>query len=106
MLRYLDLEVHYNLQQNDDEIYLIDFGNCWVAKDSNNRIVCKRETSDEVENWIDEQSNFDESLTNENLSFKCPHCDNNELRCIEHEVNIPADVDFHEIFICDECGSE
>ena len=89
-----------------ENYYIIDFGNCWVAKDSNNRIVCKRETSDEVENWIDEQSNFDESLTNENLSFKCPHCDNNELRCIEHEVNIPADVDFHEIFICDECGSE
>lgn len=89
-----------------ENYYIIDFGNCWVAKDSNNRIVCKRETSDEVENWIDEQSNFDEALTTENLSFKCPHCGNNELRCIEHEVNIPADVDFHEIFICDECGSE
>lgn len=36
------------------DYYIIDFGDCWVAKDKNGKIVFKCETSDEVEHRIDE----------------------------------------------------
>lgn len=41
-----------------------------------------------------------------NLSFVCPKCGNKTAYCTDHNVLIPADVDYHEHFVCDECGAE
>ncbi len=41
-----------------------------------------------------------------NLSFHCPSCHNKTLYSMEKDIRLPIDVDYREIFVCDECGSE
>ena len=40
-----------------------------------------------------------------NKAFICPKCNNKTLYCVEHNVKGNADVDYHEKFVCDECGT-
>ena len=44
--------------------------------------------------------------TDGNRAFECPLCRNNTLYCVDHDCFRPADVDYHELFVCDECGAE
>lgn len=41
-----------------------------------------------------------------NLMFTCPECGNKTACCVDHDVHIPADVDYHDKFVCEECGAE
>lgn len=41
-----------------------------------------------------------------NLSFNCPVCHNDTLFSAEKDICRVSDVDYKELFICDECGSE
>ncbi len=41
-----------------------------------------------------------------NKAFICPSCTNKTLYCIDHDVMRNTDVDYHDTFICDECGAE
>lgn len=45
---------------------------------------------------------------NENkiLQFICPVCTNKTLGSIEQDVYNVRDINYHEIFVCDECGEE
>lgn len=45
-------------------------------------------------------------IESSNMYFICPSCGNKTLSSIDGEVKIPADVDYHDKFICDECGEE
>lgn len=42
--------------------------------------------------------------TRQNRSFTCPSCHNKTLYCIDHDVYRLADIDYHDKFVCDECG--
>lgn len=41
-----------------------------------------------------------------NISFYCPICHNKTLYCVDHDCGRPSDVDWHDNFVCDECGAE
>lgn len=41
-----------------------------------------------------------------NISFYCPMCHNKTLYCVDHDCSRPSDVDWHDNFVCDECGAE
>lgn len=41
-----------------------------------------------------------------NIAFMCPACHNKTLYCVDKEVKIPANVGYHDYFVCDECGDE
>lgn len=43
--------------------------------------------------------------TRTNKSFTCPSCHNKTLYCTDHDVSKLADIDYHDTFVCDECGS-
>lgn len=59
----------------------------------------------QIEELLQEES--DNELTeSSNMYFTCPSCGNKTLSSIDSEVKIPADVDYHDKFICDECGEE
>lgn len=53
----------------------------------------------------DENGNVVEAAIS-NLSFYCPVCHNKTLYSLENEIRSPMDVDYREIFVCDECASE
>lgn len=50
--------------------------------------------------------NIQRSGRKSNMSFTCPECGNKTAYCIDHDVHIPADVDYHDKFVCEECGAE
>lgn len=50
--------------------------------------------------------NIQRSSRKSNLSFTCPECGNKTAYCTDHDVHIPADVDYHDKFVCEECGAE
>ena len=50
--------------------------------------------------------NIQRSGRKSNLSFTCPECGNKTAYCTDHDVHIPADVDYHDKFVCEECGAE
>lgn len=41
-----------------------------------------------------------------NISFTCPSCGNKTLYCVDHDLERVADVDYHDTFVCEECGYE
>lgn len=46
------------------------------------------------------------SSSQSNLAFMCPCCHNNTVYSTEKDIHNIFDVDYEELFICDECGSE
>jgi predicted RNA-binding Zn-ribbon protein involved in translation (DUF1610 family) len=40
------------------------------------------------------------------VSFECPSCHNKTLYDIDSETLKVSDVDYHDRFVCDECGGE
>lgn len=62
------------------------------------------------EKFMEQVKDFDfiklnESVKSEEKAFTCPKCGNKTLYCTEHSVKSNADVDYHEEFVCDECGT-
>ena len=40
-------------------------------------------------------------------SFECPLCGNHTLYDVDNDVYNPSfDVDYHDLFVCEECGNE
>lgn len=46
------------------------------------------------------------SSTARNRAFECPVCGNRTLYCADNDCFRVSDVDYHDLFICDECGAE
>ena len=61
---------------------------------------------DTTERWAQRDLKDDIEAAISNLSFYCPVCHNKTLYSLENEIRSPMDVDYREIFVCDECASE
>lgn len=63
--------------------------------------------TDDIE-WVDKSDIYTITSMKESTSmyFTCPSCENKTLVSVDTEVKIPSDVDYHDKFICDECGEE
>lgn len=63
--------------------------------------------TDDIE-WVDKSDIYTITSMKEstNMYFTCPSCENKTLVSVDTEVKIPSDVDYHDKFICDECGEE
>ena len=62
--------------------------------------------TDTTERWAQRDLKDDIKAATSNLSFYCPRCHNKTLYSLENEIRSPMDVDYREIFVCDECASE
>ena len=62
--------------------------------------------TDTTERWAQRDLKDDIKAATSNLSFYCPICHNKTLYSLENEIRSPIDVDYREIFVCDECASE
>ena len=62
--------------------------------------------TDTTERWAQRDLKDDIEAAISNLSFYCPVCHNKTLYSLENEIRSPMDVDYREIFVCDECASE
>lgn len=62
--------------------------------------------TDTTERWAQRDLKDDIKAATSNLSFYCPICHNKTLYSLENEIRSPMDVDYREIFVCDECASE
>ncbi len=40
------------------------------------------------------------------IAFPCPKCTNVMVYDTERDVYSPADVDYHDVCVCEECGAE
>lgn len=63
-------------------------------------------TDEYTERWAQRNIKDDIEAAISNLSFYCPRCHNKTLYSVENEIRSPMDVDYREIFVCDECASE
>lgn len=44
--------------------------------------------------------------TKEIKSLVCPNCANKTLYDVDADIYDLNDIDYHDVFVCDECGSE
>lgn len=97
---YIDF---YGTVNGKDVIY---HGSSWDLGDGLPRAEhIRNEDILQIEELLQEESD-NELIESSNMYFTCPSCGNKTLSSIDSEVKIPADVDYHDKFICDECGEE
>lgn len=73
---------------------------------TNSKSVNSSVDTDTTERWAQRDLKDDIKAATSNLSFYCPICHNKTLYSLENEIRSPMDVDYREIFVCDECASE